>query len=95
MPKLWIISDIHNETGRDIRIRLPVPACDALVIAGDYHRAALAIKFARDQAEDLPLIMVAGNHEHYKTGRTVAQDLSEMRRHAAEDRARGNQTGNY
>lgn len=60
MTKLWIFSDIHADHGRP---NLPVPSgADIAVIAGDVVDDA----FLADLATKLPVVFVAGNHEHYR-----------------------------
>jgi predicted phosphodiesterase len=86
--RAWIISDLHYELiSREVRNDLPQPAnIDLLIVAGDYHRAPRAIDHARAQFPEVPLIMVPGNHEHYKTGLSVAKSIERMRLDAKTDR---------
>jgi len=66
MPRLWILSDLHQELIAARPARLPAPECDAVIMAGDIDRAPLAIATARALiGPDLPLIIIAGNYEPY------------------------------
>jgi len=88
MAKLWILSDLHCEfmlPGATTGLTVPADA-DMLVLAGDYHRATNAIDHLRKQFADIPLVMIAGNHEHYKTELSVAKGIERMRIDAWADR---------
>ncbi|MCB1238924.1 MAG: metallophosphoesterase family protein, partial [Tetrasphaera sp.] len=58
--KLHIVSDLHLGRGT---CALPDVGADVLILAGDIHRPAEAIAWAR--AASLPVLYVPGNHEHY------------------------------
>ncbi|HQT65800.1 MAG: hypothetical protein B7Z71_00495 [Acidocella sp. 21-58-7] len=92
--KIRILSDLHFETlPREFRRELPHVEADLLVIAGDYHRARLTIPHARAQFPKIPLVIVAGNHEHYRTGYSVSENIAQLRKDAQIDReANGNVT---
>jgi predicted phosphodiesterase len=93
MARLWIMSDCHLELMRNIKDMLPHITADALIIAGDFHRSRSVVQYARRQAGDLPLIMVAGNHEHYESFESVDEGIKRLRRDARLDRKmNGNQT---
>lgn len=71
----------------DVSGDLPQPeGVDLLIIAGDYHRATDAVSHVRKQFPALPVIMVLGNHEHYKTRLSVANAIERMRTDARQDR---------
>lgn len=73
MTRLRIASDLHNEFGP---LRLSAePACDVLVLAGDVNLGAAAMEDAADYGDELdaPVIVVAGNHEHYN--REISKNL--------------------
>ena len=74
--KIALLSDLHLSVQS-----LPPPPIDAdvLVLAGDLHRPAAAIEWAR-QFSYMPTLFVAGNHEFY--GGDLVTTLSELRRHA-------------
>ena len=42
--------------------------------------------------KDIPIIMVAGNHEHYRTGLSVADNIVWMRKDAEDEQAAGHPT---
>ena len=87
MVKIWVISDLHYEIlGPDVTEHLPRPEADVLMIAGDYYRARLAVPRARLQFPDIPLVMVAGNHEHYGNETSVKHDIATMREDSRFDR---------
>jgi len=87
MIKIWVMSDLHYEIlGPDVTEHLPRPEADALVIAGDYSRARLAVPRARLQFPGIPLVMVAGNHEHYRNQTSVKHDIATMREDSRFDR---------
>lgn len=87
MVKVWVMSDLHYEIlGPDVTEHLPRPEADALVIAGDYYRARLAVPRARLQFPEIPLVMIAGNHEHYRNQTSVSDDIATMREHSRFDR---------
>ena len=75
--KIALMSDLHLSVQA-----MPAPAVDAdvLVLAGDLHRPAGAIEWAR-QFGATPTLFVAGNHEFY--GGDLVTTMSELRRHAA------------
>jgi predicted phosphodiesterase len=88
MVKLWIISDLHYEIlPNDATDNFLQADADVLIIAGDYHRATKAVAHARRQFPDMPLIMICGNHEHYRTNASVASDVKRMQDDAAADMA--------
>lgn len=58
--KLHIVSDLHLGRGP---CELPDIGADVLVLAGDIHRPAEAIAWAK--ASPIPVLYVPGNHEHY------------------------------
>jgi predicted phosphodiesterase len=87
MVKIWVISDLHYEIlGADVTEHLPRPEADVLVIAGDYYRARLAVPRARLQFPGIPLVMIAGNHEHYRNQTSVSHDIATMREDSRFDR---------
>jgi hypothetical protein len=73
--KIALLSDLHLSVQA-----MPPPAIDAdvLVLAGDLHRPAAAIEWARQY--DLPTLFVAGNHEFY--GGDLAGTVRALRQHA-------------
>jgi predicted phosphodiesterase len=73
--KIYVLSDLHFELiAGGAKNDLTVPAdADLTVIAGDYHQADYVVQHARSQFPTRPLIMIAGNHEHYSTRNPVAR----------------------
>lgn len=65
--KLHIASDLHLEFLEGIfpgtRFITPAPDADALILAGDIHNGAHAVRVFRDWPK--PVIYVPGNHEFY------------------------------
>lgn len=86
--KIWIFSDTHFELlSSGVKDDLPVPAgVDLIIIAGDYHKATKAVDYARARFGEMPIVMLAGNHEHYRTGLSVAKGINRMRAAAEADR---------
>lgn len=73
--KIQLLSDLHLS----VQPMAPPPVdADLLVLAGDLHRPAGAIEWARQF--DLPTLFVAGNHEFY--GSDLIGTLRDLRRHA-------------
>lgn len=73
--KIALLSDLHLSVQP-----MPPPAVDAdvLVLAGDLHRPAGAIEWARQY--DMPTLFVAGNHEFY--GGDLVSTMRALRQHA-------------
>jgi Icc-related predicted phosphoesterase len=73
--KIALLSDLHLSVQA-----MPPPAVDAdvLVLAGDLHRPAAAVEWARQC--DLPTLFVAGNHEFY--GGDLVSTVRALRQHA-------------
>ena len=80
--KIALLSDLHLSV---LPMRPPIVTADVLVLAGDLHRPAGAIEWAR-QFGDTPTLFVAGNHEFY--GGDLAGTLRDLRQHAAGSRVR-------
>jgi Icc-related predicted phosphoesterase len=72
--KLHILSDLHLEMGD---YTPAVPAADLVILAGDIHKGALAVRWARQAYPQLPVLLVPGNHEYY--GSTIQAVQKEMR----------------
>lgn len=94
MIKLWILSDLHCEMlGYPHRINLPRPKCDMLVMAGDFHRAGRVVGGMRAVfGERIPIVFVAGNHEHYQSKLTVREGIDRLYQDALTDREAGRVT---
>lgn len=58
--KIQIVSDLHLSLAP---CQIPDVGADLLILAGDIHRPAEAVRWAQDLAR--PLIYVPGNHEYY------------------------------
>ena len=93
MAKIWVLSDLHYELmWPNIDGDLPrVKAADLLIMAGDCHNAFKLMPFLARKFPALPVVAVAGNHEHYETGASVQRGIQWMRT-AARD-VRETQTG--
>ena len=85
--KIQLISDLHLEMLQrnwpGERLIAPMPGADVLVLAGDIADGAHACKlFAHWPSEKkVPIIYVAGNHEHY--GHVMDPMLQKLREGAA------------
>lgn len=75
--KIALMSDLHLSVQP---MAAPRVDADVLVLAGDLHRPAGSIEWAR-QFGDTPTLFVAGNHEFY--GGDLVGTVRELRRHAA------------
>ncbi|WNL41514.1 metallophosphoesterase [Halomonas sp. PAMB 3264] len=64
--RLHVLSDLHLEHFPGGRM-IPDVEADALVLAGDIHRGAEGLGWARARFPDLPILYVPGNHEFYHT----------------------------
>jgi len=85
--RIGYTSDLHNEF-RDIPLVLP-EGLDLLVLAGDIHKAGRNIEYAAQYLNHCPVVVVAGNHEHYNGLKTmipvtVDHGISIMKRRAKE-----------
>lgn len=60
--RIRILSDLHREFGHAI---LPDAAADVVVLAGDIDKGVRGVAWARQAFPDVPVLYVAGNHEHY------------------------------
>ena len=95
----WVMSDLHNEfhygagAATDPKY-FPTPeGADLLIIAGDYNKADRIISNARQQFPEIPVVIVAGNHEYYRTGSGQLGCIQKMRAAAKNDREQtGRQT---
>lgn len=80
MPRLLILSDLHNEVRKLDPVvdgqRIDADA-DVVVLAGDIHEGVQAPMWAREAFPDKEIVMVAGNHEFY--GRYWNSNLRKMR----------------
>lgn len=73
--RIALLSDLHLSVQA---MSPPAVDADVLVLAGDLHRPAAAIEWARQF--DMPTLFVAGNHEFY--GGDLLGTVSALRRHA-------------
>ena len=89
---VWFMSDLHNEflednSARTDPARFPTPTkADLLVLAGDIERADRVVKNARKQFPAIPMVLIAGNHEFYKSGSGQLGTINKMRAAARADR---------
>lgn len=77
--KILVISDLHNEMGHWLPSPQELPVVDAVVLAGDIHKAARAPGWIRSVWPDLstPVVYVAGNHEHW--GSDIMHNLDKIK----------------
>jgi hypothetical protein len=86
MTKILLISDVHIEFGE---LSVPKTQADVAVLAGDIHVGVAAAAWSDSLAKRLgiPVVHVAGNHEHYgsmrQPGRHLAGTSAELRGAAA------------
>ena len=73
--KIALLSDLHLSVQA---MSPPAVDADVLVLAGDLHRPAAAVEWARQF--DLPTLFVAGNHEFY--GGDLISTVRALRQHA-------------
>lgn len=78
--RLRILSDLHLEFFDGHR-ELPDVAADIIVLAGDIHRRAEGLAWARQQFPTHPILYVPGNHEFYGTCMPLLRE--ELALHAA------------
>ena len=64
--KLYVLSDLHVEFAPFAPDLAVARAADVIVLAGDIHKGALGMAWARALFPDKPIVYVAGNHEFYK-----------------------------
>jgi hypothetical protein len=91
---IWILSDLHNEFLKGAPAAtapawLPTPdKADLLIIADDHNRADGGIENARVQFPAVPLVMIAGNHEFYKSSSGQLGTVQKVQAAAKADRDR-------
>ena len=91
MTKVRLMSDLHLEFGP---LDLEPASEDVLVLAGDIGLHTQGLAWADEQAKSLgvPVVMIAGNHEFYQTGRrsgrSMASTIQALRRGAAATQGR-------
>ncbi|MEO8925352.1 MAG: metallophosphoesterase [Caldimonas sp.] len=73
--KIALLSDLHLSVQA---MNAPATNADVVVLAGDLHRPATAIRWARQYHQ--PTLFVAGNHEFY--GGDLVTTMRELRAHA-------------
>jgi len=73
--KIALLSDLHLSVQR---MDAPATSADVVVLAGDLHRPAGAIEWARQFRQ--PTLFVAGNHEFY--GSDLTTTMRALRTHA-------------
>ena len=79
--KIALLSDLHLSVHP---LEAPHTGADVVVLAGDLHRPAQAMAWARQL--DCPTLFVAGNHEFY--GSDLVSTLAQLRAHAAGSQVR-------
>lgn len=76
--RVRVLSDLHREFGH---VQLPDVAADVVVLAGDIDRGTRGVTWARMRFPDVPVLYVAGNHEHY--GERIGRLHEKLREAAA------------
>ena len=82
--RMQVVSDLHTEFGH---YAVPDPdetntGADAVILAGDIARAQDAVAISARLFPNAALIIVPGNHEHYRSGMNVDAGIDAMRRAA-------------
>ena len=68
MTRLAVMSDLHLEFERPGRVSLPVERAidiDLIILAGDTHTRRRGPAWAARTFQNLPVVMIGGNHEAY------------------------------
>lgn len=78
--KILVLSDLHVEFAAFDPDVEATKAADVVVLAGDIHKGAIGMRWARMTFPDKPIIYVAGNHEFY--GQHWDMHLRLLRLHA-------------
>lgn len=82
--RLYVLSDLHLETGKDfVPCELVLEQADAVVLAGDIHVRTHGLIWARKTFKEKKVFYVPGNHEF--EGGNAGGLLREMRRVAKEE----------
>src|SRR5258706_11419599 len=64
MTRVLLMSDLHIEFGP---LTVPQTEVDVAILAGDIHVGSASPAWAEELARqlDAPVVLIAGNHEHY------------------------------
>ena len=73
--ELHILSDLHLEMGN---YTPTVPAADLVILAGDIHKGAQAVRWAFREYPQLPVLLVPGNHEYYGSRRLLCEGAPDL-----------------
>ena len=67
MPRLWILSDLHEEISPETARRFAAPEFDVLVCAGDICEGDVrgCVEGVARVADGRPAVMALGNHDYY------------------------------
>lgn len=76
--RLRILSDLHREFGP---VDVPDVEADVVILAGDTDRGTRGVTWARQRFFGVPVLYVAGNHEHY--GERIGRLHEKLREAAA------------
>lgn len=60
--RIRVLSDLHREFGH---VKSPEVSADVVVLAGDIDRGTKGVAWARQEFPGVPVLYVAGNHEHF------------------------------
>jgi predicted phosphodiesterase len=76
MTRILVLSDLHIEFGP---LTVPQIDVDVVILAGDVHVGSDAPAWADDLARrlDAPVVLVAGNHEHYGSWRSTERSMDQ------------------
>jgi predicted phosphodiesterase len=74
MTRVLVMSDLHIEFGP---LTVPKVHVDLVILAGDIHVGRASPVWAEDLARrlDAPVVLVAGNHEHYGSMGSADRDM--------------------
>lgn len=67
--RLWVMSDLHIDANARYPFKMPDkrPDCDLVVIAGDICEGKVkAVEWVDAQDFRVPVVVICGNHEHYR-----------------------------
>lgn len=80
--KVQVLSDIHTEMpayNLENEQRYYDTDADLIIVAGDIAKSNSVVKNLYSLFPGKTVVFVAGNHEHYTTGRTIKEDIDLIR----------------
>src|SRR5260221_5303406 len=74
MTRVLLMSDLHIEFGP---LTVPQTDVDVAILAGDIHVGSASPAWAEELARQLnaPVVLIAGNHEHYGSLRSADRSM--------------------